>query len=211
LVLADAPVTVPDGVAVGPKASITEVVTGRRWRVSARSFFQASPEGAEALVDAVATALTGAPDGRLVDAYGGIGLFAGTVGAGRETTVIEWSASSARDARVNLPDAKVVQLDVARWRPSPAAAVVADPPRTGLGARGVRALAATGASHLALVSCDPAALARDVRLLADAGYQHDGTALVDLFPHTPHVECVLVLERSCEARARAVEPEREQR
>jgi 23S rRNA (uracil1939-C5)-methyltransferase len=91
---------------------------------------------------------------------------------------------------VNAPAATVVGADVGRWRPSPASLVVADPPRTGLGKDGAAALAATGASHLVLVSCDPASLARDARLLAAAGFRHDGTALVDLFPHTPHVEAV---------------------
>jgi tRNA/tmRNA/rRNA uracil-C5-methylase (TrmA/RlmC/RlmD family) len=91
---------------------------------------------------------------------------------------------------VNVPNAKVVQLDMARWRPSPAAVVVADPPRTGLGKTGVPAVTATGATHIALVSCDPAALGRDTRLLDAAGYDHDGTTVVDLFPHTAHVEAV---------------------
>jgi 23S rRNA (uracil1939-C5)-methyltransferase len=41
-----------------------------------------------------------------------------------------------------------------------------------------------------LVSCDPASLGRDARLLTEAGYRHTGTTLVDLFPHTSHVEAV---------------------
>ena len=47
-----------------------------------------------------------------------------------------------------------------------------------------------------LVSCDPVALARDAHLLGRHGYQHRGTEVLDLFPHTPHVECLFVLERS---------------
>ena len=43
---------------------------------------------------------------------------------------------------------------------------------------------------LALVSCDPVALARDAALLARHGYRHDGTEVLDLFPHSHHVECV---------------------
>ena len=43
---------------------------------------------------------------------------------------------------------------------------------------------------LVLVSCDPASLARDTTLLAAAGYRHDGTEVLDLFPHTHHVETV---------------------
>ena len=63
-------------------------------------------------------------------------------------------------------------------------------PRTGLGAPGVAAIAATHAPRLALVSCDPAALGRDTKLLAAAGYALRSCTLVDLFPHTSHVEAV---------------------
>jgi 23S rRNA (uracil1939-C5)-methyltransferase len=79
---------------------------------------------------------------------------------------------------------------VARWQPAKAALVVADPAREGLGAKASKVLAATGTSHLVLVSCDPASLGRDAKLLAAEGFRHDGTTLVDLFPHTPHVEAV---------------------
>jgi 23S rRNA (uracil1939-C5)-methyltransferase len=190
LALGDGPITAPAGVRVGPKAWLTEEVAGRRWRISARSFFQARPDGADALVAVVRRMSEDAARGPLVDAYGGVGLFAGTVGPDRATTIVEWSASSVRDAKENVPDAKVVRSDVAKWRPTRAALVVADPPRTGLGKRGVAVLDATAAKHLVLVSCDPAALARDARLLTAAGFRHDGTTLVDLFPHTPHIESV---------------------
>ena len=178
----------PDDVHVGPRSFLHEVVAGHRFRVSATSFFQTRPDGADALVDAVRAAAADAPDGRVVDAYGGVGLFSATLD--REATIIERSPSSVLDARHNVPRAKVVQSDVARWRPSPAALVVADPPRSGLGGDAVDVLSRTGAGHLVLVSCDPAALARDARLLAATGFEHDGTTLVDLFPHTPHVETV---------------------
>jgi 23S rRNA (uracil1939-C5)-methyltransferase len=181
---------------VGPKAWITEIVAGRQFRIGAKSFFQARPDGADALVDAVTTAVRDAPAGPMLDAYGGVGLFAATVGADRDVTLLEWSKSSVADAPHNAPHAQIVATDVARWKSKPATVVVADPPRTGLGADAVSVLSATGASHLALVSCDPAALARDTKLLAAAGFAHDGTTLVDLFPHTPHVEAVTRFIRS---------------
>jgi 23S rRNA (uracil1939-C5)-methyltransferase len=191
-------IVVPPGVVVvgddelgaGRRAWFHEDVAGRRFRVSARSFFQARPDGADALVDVVRAAVDGAPDGRMVDAYGGVGLFAALVAADRPVTLVEWSSSSAADARVNVPDAKVLRLDVTRWHASGASLVVADPARSGLGAMAVRSLAATGAGHLVLVSCDPASLGRDAALLAEHGFVHDRTTLVDLFPHTPHVEAV---------------------
>jgi 23S rRNA (uracil1939-C5)-methyltransferase len=167
-----------------------EEVAGVRFQISAPSFFQARPDGADALVEAVRAAAAGAPDGPMVDAYGGVGLFAATVGADRPVTLVEWSSAAVADARVNVPDAEVLRLDLARWRPSPAALVVADPSRDGLGAAAVAKLAGTGATHLVLVSCDPASLGRDAALLAAEGFSHDGTTLVDLFPHTPHVEAV---------------------
>jgi 23S rRNA (uracil1939-C5)-methyltransferase len=67
---------------------------------------------------------------------------------------------------------------------------VVDPPRTGLGERGVRAVVAGRPRALAYVSCDPASLARDTRTLAAAGYHLDWAAPVDLFPQTFHVETV---------------------
>ena len=68
--------------------------------------------------------------------------------------------------------------------------VIADPARSGLGKPGVAALTRTGAPVLVLVSCDPASLGRDAKLLAAAGYRHERSEVVDTFPHTTHVEVV---------------------
>jgi 23S rRNA (uracil1939-C5)-methyltransferase len=189
-----APRGFPPDVALGPDAVLHEVVAGARFRVSARSFFQTRTDGAGALVTAVIAAAEGA-GGPMVDAYAGVGLFAATVGAGREVTAVEQSASSAADARHNLSGATVVRSAVERWRPQRAGLLVADPARRGLGAQAVAVLAATGAPRLVLVSCDPVSLARDARLLAAAGYDHGGSTVVDLFPHTPHVEVVTRFDR----------------
>lgn len=187
-----------DELRAGRRAWFSEEVGGRRFRISARSFFQSSPEGAGALVDAVRRSLDGfdPESDRLVDLYGGVGLFTGLLGA-RHSVLVERSASAVADARANLSDlgAKAVRVAVERWRPSHAEAVVADPSRSGLGKEGVRAVAATGAERVSLVSCDPAAMARDVSLLADAGYEPVRVELVDLFPHTHHTETVTAFHR----------------
>ena len=73
--------------------------------------------------------------------------------------------------------------------------VVADPPRAGAGAEVCEAIAATGAPRVVLVSCDPAAGARDPRALTEAGYELESLQAWDLFPHTHHVETVSVLSR----------------
>jgi 23S rRNA (uracil1939-C5)-methyltransferase len=216
-------VEVPEGVPVvggnelGPKHRVWyhEEVAGRRWRISARSFFQTRPDGAAALADVVAAAaLPALADGSpVVDLYGGVGLLAGVLAdrAGHPVhlQVVEANRSAAADARVNLADqldAKVVTVDVRRWRPSAAGVVLADPSRHGLGREVVDRIAGTGASTVVLVSCDPGSLGRDAGLLAAAGYGLSGATLVDLFPHTPHVEVVTTWQRSAAHPTRGFAP-----
>lgn len=178
----------------GRRVWIHEEAAGRTWRVSAGSFFQASPEGAEALVGEVQDAVARwAPDAeRMVDLCSGVGLFAGTVGAGLQTIGVERSAAAVADARHNLADTDVrlVKVAMGRWRPSAADVVVADPARNGLAKEGVDAVAATGARLCALVSCDVGALGRDAGLLLAAGYRHVGSTTLDLFGHTGQAEVV---------------------
>jgi 23S rRNA (uracil1939-C5)-methyltransferase len=187
----------------GDEGAIYERVAGVRFRVSARSFFQSRIDGAEALVklvgDIVGPALE-APGSVLADLYAGVGLFSATVGQRASAVeLVEGNEAAVADAEVNLAHAgvrgTVVKTDVSRWRPSPVNAVVADPPRTGLGSAAVDRIAATGASRLALVSCDAASLGRDTALLAAKGYVLVEATLVDLFPHTPHVEVVSRFDR----------------
>ena len=174
------------------RAWIHEELSGRRWRISARSFFQNRPAGAEALVDEVAEMVEAlATDGPMVDAYAGIGLFAGTVGTGRKITAIERGADAAADARVNLGfGAKVLRIPVEKWRASPASFVVADPARSGLGDEAVGPLLSCRPRLVVLVSCDPSAFAKDACSLLDAGYVLDRWTVVDLFPLTSHIETV---------------------
>jgi 23S rRNA (uracil1939-C5)-methyltransferase len=196
--------TVPPGVRLvgsdelrgGRRAWIHEEVDGRRFRISAASFFQARPDGAAALADSVRDALGDIGDARVVDLYGGVGLFTGLLGA-RAGVLVERSAAAVADARVNLAEfgTRTVRVAVERWRPAPADLVVADPARSGLGAAGVAAVVATGALRVALVSCDPASLGRDVALLDAAGWEPTGVVLVDLFPRTHHLEAVTTLVR----------------
>jgi tRNA/tmRNA/rRNA uracil-C5-methylase (TrmA/RlmC/RlmD family) len=187
-----------DVLAAGHRAWIHEEVAGRRWRISAESFFQPTPEGAGALVDLVAAALGDAlrPGASMIDLYAGVGLFAGALGPrteGARIETVEANRAATADARVNLADlprVKVIGADVRKWRPSKADVVVADPSRHGLGPEVVERIGATEAGALALVSCDPGALGRDAGLLARDGWTLASVTLADLFPHTPHVEVV---------------------
>ncbi|MFA5775149.1 MAG: hypothetical protein WC864_07210, partial [Ilumatobacteraceae bacterium] len=137
-------------------------------------------------------ALSGA-DGPIVDAYGGVGLLSTTL-VDRKTPIvlIESNNSACADARMNLTgyNANVVRGSVEQWRAETAGLVIADPSRSGLGAATVARLVQTHAPRIVLISCDAVASARDTRLLRDAGYSCSRATVLDLFPHTPHVEVV---------------------
>ncbi len=212
---ADVVVVGEDELAAGAAVGHHEAIGGRRLRISARSFFQCRPDGAEVLVDLVADALgrpaASGPSGAavtLLDAYCGVGLFG--VGLAARSGVdpdrpsfdrvigVESNRSAAADATHNYAahltpsgvDTAVVASRMERWRPEPVSAVVADPSRAGLGKAVSKRLAATGAPTIVLVSCDPASLARDAVLLGEHGYRLDGVTVLDLFGNTSHVETV---------------------
>jgi 23S rRNA (uracil1939-C5)-methyltransferase len=200
-------VPTPSDVAITVAADVRrdhfhEVVAGRRWRISAPSFFQSRTDGAEALTGLVLAAAAAASGGgaprRAGDLYSGVGLFAGALAdRGWSVTAVEGSAASVADARVNLADdaCTIVQADVNGWSPIAADVVVADPSRNGLGRDGVATVAGTAAGRVILVSCDAAALGRDARLLIDAGYTLASVTPVDMFPNTFHIEVVSVFDR----------------
>jgi 23S rRNA (uracil1939-C5)-methyltransferase len=174
-----------------------EEAAGRRWRISAGSFFQARADGVDALADAVLAAAAGLEPGRAVDLYAGVGVFAGVLAAhGWSVTAVEASPDAVADAEENLADvdASVVRADVTRWTPRPCDLVVADPSRAGVEHGGVSAIAATGARRVVLISCDATSLERDARRLRGAGYEPVAATLVDLFPHTFHVEVVTTFD-----------------
>jgi 23S rRNA (uracil1939-C5)-methyltransferase len=189
----------PPDVGVGAAAVVHESVAGAVLQVSAASFFQSGPQAAELLVATVADACAGHTGGRVLDAYAGIGLFAATLplDGAQPVILVESSAAACADARVNLAgrDAVVECTTVEAWQPVPVDLVVADPARAGLGRVGAERLAATGAARIVLVSCDPVALARDAALLAESGYRHLQSCVLDLFPNTAHLEVVTSFDR----------------
>lgn len=187
----------PPEVLRGSKAVMHEEVAGRRLQVSLGSFFQSGPAAAELLVRTVAEAAPELADAAVVvDAYAGVGMFAACVTPEEAAVItIETSRSAIGDAYENLAGRRgeIVRGEVGGWHPPadvPIDVVIADPARSGLGAPGSAALVRTGAPVLVLVSCDPASLGRDAKLLARAGYRLDHATVVDTFPNTTHVETV---------------------
>jgi tRNA/tmRNA/rRNA uracil-C5-methylase (TrmA/RlmC/RlmD family) len=187
----------------GP-ARRTEHAAGRSWRVSGAGFWQVHPGAADTLVSAVRTVLAPRPGERLLDLYSGVGLFAGSLvddlGPDGEATAVEAHPGASRDARRNLhdlPRVRIVEQRVERYlrtTDEPTDLVVLDPPRTGAGREVCTRVAQRTPRAIAYVACDPAALARDVAVLAALGYGLTSLRVLDLFPMTHHVECVAGLE-----------------
>ena len=186
-----------DDLEAGRTAMFAEQAAGRRWRISATSFFQTRADGADALAQLVAESVPESAE-TIVDLYSGVGLFAGTIArSGRTVIAVEGNPAAVRDAKHNLAadNVKVERADIGRWDPVPADVVIADPSRAGLGADVIGHISDTDASRVVLVACDAAALGRDVQLLAAEGFSLTRATPVDLFPHTSHVEVVAVLDR----------------
>jgi len=189
---------------------IEEELLGLRFRISARSFFQTNTAQAERLFEVVReeAALTG---GEVVyDLYSGAGtialVLASAVG---EVLAFEQVPEAVADARRNAERNGVenvrffegdvlAELDAAVAEgsdlPRPDVCIV-DPPRAGLHPKVPPKLLALAPERLVYVSCNVHNGAQDIAKLVAGGYRVTRIRPVDLFPHTPHVECVVTLER----------------
>jgi 23S rRNA (uracil1939-C5)-methyltransferase len=188
---------------------IEEELGGLRFRVRPNAFLQTNTAMAEKLyaLAGEAAQLTGTET--VWDLYCGIGTI-GLSLAGDALTVwgIEVSEESVACALENaelnsITNAAFFAGNVGQVvqelldRSGPPEVVVVDPPRAGLAGKALRRLGEIGAPRLVYVSCNPTTLAGDVKVLrAEYGYELLRARPVDMFPHTPHVETVAVLERS---------------
>jgi tRNA/tmRNA/rRNA uracil-C5-methylase (TrmA/RlmC/RlmD family) len=196
---------------------LTQRAAGRDWRVSLGGFWQVHPGAADLLADEVLAMLAPKPGEVALDLYCGAGLFAGVlaeaVGPDGAVIAIEHDPVAVRDARHNLRDwpwARVHRGDVEhvlrRLGLGGASIAVLDPPRTGVARAVIDILCGRGQlagetsadlalSRIGYVSCDPATLARDLRLLLDGGWRLTSLRGYDAFPMTHHVECLATLSR----------------
>jgi 23S rRNA (uracil1939-C5)-methyltransferase len=184
---------------------LEEELLGRRFRVSANAFFQVNTEQAEVLARLVLERLAPALGESILDAYCGVGTFAllaaDRVGGRGRVVAIEEAGQAIADARVNAAGVscvEIVQGRVERVVPRLDATfdgAVLDPARAGCERIVLDALIARPPRRIVYVSCDPATLARDLRILVDGGYRLVEVVPVDMFPQTFHIECVATLER----------------
>lgn len=192
----------------------TVSLAGRDWlherfadlvlQIASDTFFQVNTRQAERLVPLLEAALPAA-GGRLVDAYCGIGTYSlplarlgwqvlglehhpGAVALAERNAVLNGLADRCRFRTADVADALDAVLPEAE-------ALLLDPPRKGLDARVLSAIAACPPQRLLYLSCDPATLARDLRQLCSDGYRLTSVQPIDFFPNTTHVETLALLER----------------
>jgi 23S rRNA (uracil1939-C5)-methyltransferase len=186
---------------------VEEELGGLRLRISPAAFFQTNTEMAERLYTVAAdyAGLTGAE--RVFDLYCGIGTIALVLAArAGEVWGLDVVAEAIDDAAENaerngVANTRFVHADARLGiRPlleeagSPDVVVV-DPPRAGLSKKVVRRVIECGARRIVYVSCNPTTLAPNAAQLVDAGYRLRRVKPVDMFPQTPHIECVALLEK----------------
>ena len=184
---------------------IEDTLCGLRFRLSARSFYQVNHHQAQRLYEAAIAQAEITKEDTVLDLYCGVGTItlcmAKAAGKVIGVEVISQAVEDARDnARRNgienaeffcgdagqaalALEAKGIKADV----------VVVDPPRKGLNADAIEALARFAPRRIVYVSCDPATLARDVALLKEKGYQLKNALAADLFPRCAHVESIVCL------------------
>ncbi len=187
---------------------LEEELCGLRFRISHEAFFQTNTEMAERLYG-IAAEMAGLQGGeRVFDIFCGIGtLGLSLAGSAGEVWGIELVESAVVDGEQN---ARLNGISNARFRAGDARKeirplldevgrpdlVVVDPPRAGLSKKVVRRVIECEAPRIVYVSCNPTTLAPNAAQLAEVGYRLRRVKPVDMFPQTPHIECVALLERA---------------
>jgi 23S rRNA (uracil1939-C5)-methyltransferase len=186
---------------------LEEELGGLRLRISPQAFFQTNTEMAEQL-SAVAIELAQCSGlQRIYDLYCGIG----TIGLLMAPRVAEvWGLEIVEDAIADaIANARLNEIDNTHFfagdvrlamrelveRAGKPDVLVVDPPRAGLSQKIVRRIIEASPKRIVYVSCNPTTLAPNAAQLVQAGYQLGRVRPVDMFPQTPHIECVAVLER----------------
>ena len=185
---------------------VEEKICGISLKVSPASFVQVNTMQVEVLYSVVQefAELTG--DETVFDLYTGTGPIALILArAARKVVALEINADAVNDARCNaekngISNVEFIEGDVEKHLPAvaekdPPDVVVVDPPRAGVHKKAMRALLKLLPRCIVYVSCNPATLARDLKVFTESGYDILGVQPIDMFPHTAHIESVARLDR----------------
>jgi 23S rRNA (uracil1939-C5)-methyltransferase len=202
-IVADVAVDAP-GYAQPHPVFIHDELGGVAFILSPNSFFQVNVPQAERMLDVIRRELDMQPGEQLLDAYSGAGTFALPLSRGLSRVVaVEDDPSAVADGLRSAPfngiaNVEFVQAPAERAltrMEGPFDAAIVDPPRRGCHPAVLEELARLAPPRIAYISCHPGILARDLGPLLNVGYRLDLVQPVDLFPQTPHIECVVILRR----------------
>lgn len=186
---------------------IEDTLCGLRFRLSAHSFYQVNHYQAQRLYEAAIDQAQITGEDTVLDLYCGVGTITLIMAqAAGEVIGVEVVPQAVEDARENarrngIENARFLCADAGEAALAleesgvKADVVVVDPPRKGLNADAIEALARFSPRRIVYVSCDPATLARDVALLKEKGYRVKNALACDLFPRCSHIESVVCLDR----------------
>lgn len=185
-----------------------EDVDGDRFKIPAGAFFQPNATTWSALRRTVLDELSPGPGETILELYSGVGFFTLPLARRcREVVALDGSREAVAAARDNAARAEIGNIRFVCRAAEVALpgilgeahfdAIVLDPPRTGLPPALSRALARAAVGRVVYVSCDPATLSRDLKILTgEGGHRVQSVVPLDLFPQTHHVECVVRLQRT---------------
>jgi len=197
------------GRVVAGQEFLTDVVSGRRFRVSADSFFQVNMVQTPVLVERAIAMLEPQRADMVTDGYSGVGLFSAFLAARAARVVaIESQPSAVMDARANatlnnqnnittLEGTLERLLGQLYYRRERVDLALVDPPRAGCHPKALQALQSLAPRVICYVSCDPSTLARDIATLCgNERYRLVAAQPLDMFPQTYHIECIALLART---------------
>ena len=187
-------------VVAGP-GTVRHVAFGHEFSHAADGFWQVHPLAADTFVTEVLDAVRPRNAETCWDLYAGAGLFSAALAdaVGPDGRVIAVESDPRSQTRRNLTDLPAAEVVAERVEaavahlPSPEV-VVLDPPRSGASGEVIAAIAAAARRAICYVACDPAALARDVRRLSEAGWSPTRINAFDAFPMTQHFETIVLFE-----------------
>ena len=187
------------------KGFILDTLCGKTYAISPRSFYQVNPAQTAVLYGLAVEAAKLTGKEVVLDAYCGIGTIGLTAADHAKQVVgVELNRDAVQDAIGNakhngVKNARFFAADATRWISEAAAAgekadvIFMDPPREGSTPEFLASVARMAPKRVVYVSCNPVTLARDLATLTKLGYKAEGFTPVDMFPHTEHIETVVLL------------------
>ncbi|MBS5942093.1 MAG: 23S rRNA (uracil(1939)-C(5))-methyltransferase RlmD [Finegoldia magna] len=186
------------------KKQFVDKIGDLSFMISPKSFFQVNQYNTSLLYDTAKQMMNATANDRILDLYCGIGTTTMYIGNGNNTIGVEVVKDAVKDANQNkkLNNLQSIQFIeeksenvVGKLTKEHFDIILVDPPRKGMDEKVVEAIIKSTAKKLVYISCNPATLARDLKLLTENGFVVGNVKLVDMFQKTTHVEAIALIQK----------------